>query len=237
MRSRFLITGTDTGIGKSTVASAIAAALRRRGRDVGVMKPVETGCAPDAGGSLYPADAVQLRFFAGVDDPLDMVCPVRLRAPLAPAVAAREEGTRLELSTLVDLVGRFVGHHTISLIEGAGGLLVPLAAGATFADLARACDLRLIVVVGNRLGALNHALLTVRCAEGAGLSLAGYIVNALQAEVDAAARTNVAVLRELLGDALGEFPWMGPVSMTADDRNRLADTAERTIRLDRLLGA
>lgn len=231
---RFLITGTDTGIGKTTVASAIAAALRRRGIAVGVLKPVETGCAL-RDGELDPADARQLRFFAGRDDPLEAICPFRFGDPVAPALAARREGVALELPAVADAVNRYGGNGRVVLVEGAGGLLVPLAPGATFADLARACDLRLLVVVGNRLGALNHAQLTVRWAQTAGLDVAGYVVNTLQAEGDLATRTNVEMLQELLGPPLGVFPWLGAVACTAADRQRLAEVAERSLRLDALL--
>jgi dethiobiotin synthetase len=232
----FLITGTDTGVGKTTVASAIAAALRRRTCDLGVLKPVETGCQIAADGGLIPADAVQLRWAAGrEDEPLELICPFRLRDPLAPSVAARREGVRIELPDLVRAVQQIAARHEVVLIEGAGGLLVPVSDGATFADLARACSLRVLVVVGNRLGAINHARLTLDCARAAGLEMAGYVVNTLAAEPDLAMRTNVTVLRELLGAALGVFPFIGPVRQAADDRARLADAAEASLALARLL--
>lgn len=235
MGPSFLVTGTDTGIGKTTLASAIAAAIRRRGRDVGVIKPVETGCQPDLDGVLVPADAVQLRWAAEREDPLDRVCPYRFRAPLAPAVAARREGAELELSALVDSVRAVVTGCDVGLVEGAGGLLVPLTDSTTFADLARACDLRLLVVVGNRLGAINHARLTLDWAGTAGLQVAGYIVNTLSPESDLAVETNIAVLRELCGPSLGVFPFVGAIRRTESDRARLADAAERSIDLDALL--
>ncbi|MFN8641732.1 MAG: dethiobiotin synthase [Candidatus Binatia bacterium] len=233
----FLITGTDTGIGKTTVASALAAALRRRGIDVGVMKPAETGCALDAQGGLRPADAERLRWFAGRSDPLDTVCPIRLRDPLAPALAARREGMVVDLERIVALVERFRATCELGLVEGAGGLLVPLAGAATFADLAARCRLPLLVVVGNRLGCINHAALTVRWARAAGLTIAGYVINTLQPEPDLAMRTNVELLEEVLGPALGVFPWVGETACSDADRERLADLAERTLRLDALVAA
>ena len=96
----YLITGTDTGIGKTTVAIAIAAALRRRGRDVGVLKPAETGCAPGADGTPLAADAERLRWFAGRTEPAEAICPFPLREPLAPALAARRQGLALSLEQL-----------------------------------------------------------------------------------------------------------------------------------------
>ena len=235
MARSLLITGTDTGIGKTTVASAIAAALRRRGIDVGVIKPVETGCDSDADGLLVPADALQLRWAARRDDPLDQVCPFRLRAPLAPAVAAAREGVDLVLSDIVDRVRSMLAGSDVTLVEGAGGLLVPLAGSATFADLARACDLRLLVVVGNRLGALNHARLTLDWARTARLDVAGYVVNTLQPAADLAAETNVHMLRELCGAPIGVFPFIGAVARNDAERERLAEIAERWLNLDALL--
>lgn len=235
LTSCYLITGTDTGIGKTTVACAIAAALRRRGVDVGVMKPAETGCPTDADGVPQPADAIQLRWFAGRDDRLEVVCPNPLREPLAPALAARRQGVVLDPSRIAAQVEAFRATCAVGLVEGAGGLLVPLAGSATFADLAATCDLPLLVVVGNRLGCVNHAALTMRVAAAANLRVAGYIVNALRPDGDLATETNVELLHEVLGPSLGVFPWVGPIACSEAERTRLADIAERTLRLDALV--
>lgn len=237
MGQAFLVTGTDTGIGKTTVASGVAAALTRRGWDVGVVKPVETGCA-QAAGSLVPADALRLRWAAGREaEPLGHICPFRLREPLAPAVAARREGMRLELGDLVEAVRKVTAGGELTIVEGAGGLLVPLAGEASFADLARACGLPLLIVVGNRLGAINHARLTVDCARQAGLQVIGYVMNTLGPESSLAAQTNMEVLAELFGPSLGVFPFLPPAEWTAEYRERLADAAEEAIDLDRLITA
>lgn len=235
MGRSFLITGTDTGIGKTTVASALAAALQRRGIAVGVMKPAETGCAPGADGALLPADAAQLRWFAASDDPLESVCPYRLRDPLAPAVAARRDGVTIDIHDLLARIRALRALHPVTLIEGAGGLLVPLTGDVSFLDLAVAADLPLLVVVGNRLGCVNHAALTVRCARAAGVRVAGYVINALQPEPDLAMQTNAELLAELLGPSLGTFPWLGAVACTEPERVRLADLAEQHLRIDALL--
>ncbi len=231
----YLVTGTDTGIGKTMVTCAIAAALRQRGLDVGVMKPVETGCAHDATGALVAADAVRGRWFAARADPIDIVCPFRFTDPLAPALAARRSGQALALADITAAVQRFRHRCELGLIEGAGGLLAPLTDGTTFADLAAACALPLLLVVGNRLGCVNHAAMTVRCARAAGLRLAGYVVNTLGAEADLATATNVALLAEVLGPSLGVLPWLGEVECTEADRTRLAAVAERSLDLDALL--
>lgn len=230
MTSRaYLVTGTDTGIGKTTVACCLAAGLAARGRRVGVMKPVETGCEPDAAGVLVPADATRLRFFSGCREPLERICPERFRAPLAPSAAARREGRRVDLRTLAATVREIASAHDVSFIEGAGGLLVPVDGRTTFADLARDWQLPVLVVVGNRLGALNHAQLTVAHARAAGLHVAGYLLNTLAPVMDVAMETNAALLEELIGPPLGTVPWLGPVECTAAERDRLARVAEDRI--------
>ena len=144
----FLVTGTDTGIGKTTVSCALAAALRESGLAVGVAKPVETGCEPDSNGDLVPADAVLLRYFSKCSEPLESICPCRCREPLAPAVALRRERREMNLGQVRAAVTGITQRHDVTLVEGAGGLLVPVSGRVTFADLAREWRLPVIVIVG-----------------------------------------------------------------------------------------
>lgn len=232
-----LVTGTDTGIGKTTVTCAIAAALRRRGRRVGVAKPFETGCEAEADGSLIAADARLLRFFADCEEPLDTICPVRCREPLAPAVALRREHREIDLDRLQPAILAIAQRHDLTFIEGAGGLLVPVVQRVTFADMARMWNLPLLLVVGNRLGALNHALLTMRAARESGLDVIGYVVNTPSPSADVATRTNVDTLAELIGPSLGVLPYLDAIGATPADRDRLAEIAEQRINLDSLLSA
>ena len=229
------VTGTDTGVGKTTVASAIAAALHRQGWKVGVLKPTETGCSSEPDGRLVPQDAAHLQYFSGCQLDLHTVCPVALREPLAPLVAARREGRRIDIEELVRAHTAVAATHDITLVEGAGGLLVPIAPSVTFAELAARLNASCVVVVGSRLGAVNHALLTIRHAQSIGLRVLGYVVNFLTAEPDVAARTNVDVLTELCGPPLGIIPHLGMVTLTEECRQRLADIAAAHVRLDELL--
>ena len=164
--SALLVTGTDTGIGKTFVACALAHALRAHGRTVAVMKPVETGVVS------APEDALRLREAAADPAPLEDICPYRLRAPLAPAVAARAEGVTIDLARLETLIRRRQAAADVLLVEGAGGLLVPIRDGITYADLAARLGLPLLVVAANRLGTINHCALTARVAAAAALGLA-----------------------------------------------------------------
>lgn len=229
-----LITGTDTGVGKTTVACGLAAAWRRRGLRVGVLKPAETGCEPGPDGRLLAADAERLRFFSGCDADAAVCCPYALPEPLAPAVAAARAAVRIEIETIVAAYRQLTVRHDITLVEGAGGLLVPLTEQLTFAELAVRLELPVVLVIGNRLGAINHALLTVESARLRSLQVAGYIVNALAPSADLAADTNITMFQRWLGPALGEVPYLGEVTMSEADRERLAMLFEAKVDLERL---
>jgi len=191
--SALFVTGTDTGVGKTFVACALATALRQRGRRVAVMKPVETGVEDG------PADALALRAAAADPAPLDDICPYRLRAPLAPAVAARLEGVTIDVARLVALVARRRQEADMLLVEGAGGLLVPLDERTTWAELAVRTGLPLLIVGANRLGTVNHCALTARVAAAAGLAVHGFVLSQPAAETDASAATNAETIATLTG--------------------------------------
>jgi dethiobiotin synthetase len=230
-----LITGTDTGVGKTTVTCGIAAALSHRGHQVGVFKPAETGCAHAADGSLHPADAARLKFFSGCEDDLQAICPYALREPLAPAVAAQRGGVGIDFAQLVRCHDTVASRHEVTLIEGAGGLLVPLTPVLTFADLAAQLRIPVLVVVASRLGAINHALLTMRYARFVGLQVLGYVINFLAAETDLAAETNTGILAEWLGPPLGIVPHLGEIADTSVERERLAELFSTQLRIEQLL--
>lgn len=229
------VTGTDTGIGKTTVACGLAAALHARGVRVGVCKPAETECPEADDGSLIPRDGTLLQYYSATTAPLSDICPLRYSEPLAPLVAARRAGRPIDVGLAEAAWQRTVAAHDLTLVEGAGGLLVPFAEGMTFADLAAAWKMPLLVVVGNRLGAINHALLTVRHAHSLGLEVLGYVVNTLRPEADVAAQTNGALLAELLGPPLGVIPYLTPLGQALGQRELLAQTFLREVDLAPLL--
>lgn len=198
------ITGTDTGVGKTVVAGALAGALRRRGLDVGVMKPVATGVSPS--GDL-PPDARFLARLAGVSDPSEWVCPVRLEAPLAPWVAARLEGREVRTDRVLSAYGELRSRHEWLVVEGAGGLAVPVTSTYLMSDLARDMELPLVVVARPGLGTINHCLLTAHYAGCAGLAVAAIVLNAYPPDPGLAERTNPQAIRDLTGIASVEtFP-------------------------------
>jgi len=176
MRGLF-VTGTDTGVGKTHVSCALLRALARRGEYVAVYKPVETGCERDARSALQGPDCARLLDAAASGQSLERVATALYATPAAPLVAAQVEGERIDPEALVRDARALERDWGAVLVEGAGGLLVPIAEGYTFADLAGALDLPVLVVVGSKLGCLNHTLLTLSELERRGLRCAGYVLN------------------------------------------------------------
>jgi dethiobiotin synthetase len=202
---RFGVTGTDTGVGKTVIACALIAALRDRGLSVAAMKPIETGVDGE------PADARALCDAAGGLDALDDVCPERFDEPLAPWVAARRAGRTIALSTLEAARARLESGRDALVVEGAGGLLVPIADGVAYDTLFRRWGLELIVVAANRLGAINHTLLTVRAAHAAGLKVRAVVLNAVCLDAATVAeQTNLDTVRRFVPEAtVLPFPHRG----------------------------
>jgi dethiobiotin synthetase len=207
------VTGTDTGVGKTRIAAGIVARLRAGGRCVGAVKPVASGAERGPDGGLVWGDAEALAAAAGGVDPWRVV-PLRYEPPLAPPVAARLAGAplgygRIRESTEAALAWWAEQGAEVVVVEGVGGLLCPLAEGATVADLATDLDFPLVVVARRGLGTLNHTLLTVEAARLRGLRLAGVVLNGSEPTTNPLAEaTNAAELaRRLEGVALlGEVP-------------------------------
>ena len=196
MRGLF-VSGTDTGVGKTFVSCALARGLRATGVDVGVMKPIETG-VPAAG----PEDARALRLAAGVDDPLDLICPLRFSLPASPEAAARAEGRTASLAPIREAFESLAHRHPFMLVEGAGGLLVPIDAQTDMADLARELDLPLLLVARAGLGTVNHTRLSLAAAETRGLEVFGVVISHSTADEPEGDRRNLDGLRERLGERL-----------------------------------
>lgn len=191
-----LVTGTDTGVGKTWISCGLLRSWRADGLRLAARKPAETGCEERAG-SLHPADATALAEAAGGGEPVESVCRWRFAEPLAPAVAATRAGRRIDTSGIAaDCLARSA-EVDLLLVEGAGGLLVPLDGRETFADLAGALGARLVVVVGARLGAINHAMLTIGAARARGIEVAAVVVNHVLPGRDLATETLAATLADL----------------------------------------
>lgn len=191
-------TGTDTGVGKTVVAAAVARLLRQQGRCVCVSKPVATG-AERVEGRWLSADTTQLSWAAGTSQCLNAVTPWSFPEPVAPAVAAPLHGQALSIAMLADAVRSQGRPDGVLVVEGVGGLLCPLTERETVADLAAALGFPLVVVARRSLGTLNHTLLTLEAAAARGLPVAGLVVNETAPPTTLADETNVAELRRRIG--------------------------------------
>lgn len=209
------VTGTDTGVGKTLAACALVHALRRRGLRVAPMKPVAAGVVPH-GADWANEDTIALAGAAGPDAPtLDAITPVLLREALAPHIAAGHEGRTIALAPLVEAFRRLAAAADCVVVEGVGGFQVPLGPTLDTVDLAKAFALPVVLVVGLRLGCLNHALLTAGAIARAGLPLAGWIANAIDPGMSAREENIAALVARLPAPLLGRMPHASPADPAA----------------------
>jgi dethiobiotin synthetase len=208
------VTGTDTGVGKTLVAAALARFLSEQGLRVGVMKPVETGVEDPSGPGQ---DATLLQWASGGSDDPQTIAPYRMRLPLAPSVAAEKEGVRIDPARIIDAARRLSASNDFLIVEGAGGLMAPLSGGLLMADLARQTGLPLLVVCRPGLGTVNHTLLTVFAARAMEIPLAGFLINGMPRDPDEAESSAPHTLASLASaDLLGV---LGRVQ--GDDRQKV----------------
>lgn len=210
----FFVAGTDTGVGKTLVAAALLRGLRARGERVAGMKPVASGCRATPEG-LVSDDALALITEASAPAPYHSVNPYAFAPAIAPHLAALEAGTRIELGELERAFRRLAGLATVVVIEGAGGWLTPLDERHTLADFAERVHADIILVVGLRLGCLNHALLTAQAIDQAGLRLAGWVANGIQPHFERAADNVHALRARLRAPLLGRVPYQPFASATS----------------------
>jgi dethiobiotin synthetase len=203
--SAVFISGTDTGCGKTRVGCALARALRESGQRVRVLKPVETGCS-----NGEPQDARALAAAAGDDADLERICPYRLALPAAPEAAARHAGVELRIEPIAAALAAARADADWVIVEGAGGLLVPLSPKLEMAGLVARLGLPLILVARARLGTLNHTLLTLEAARARQLPVLGVAISHTHAQLPPAERQNLELLRPRL-----ETAWLGELAHDA----------------------
>lgn len=203
----FFITGTDTEVGKTFSSVALTRALRAAGRPVSVLKPVASGCER-IDGVWQNDDARALRAAAENDQDYASVNPLALVPAVAPHIAAQEAGAELSVARLLQLTEATRARtDDVLLIEGAGGFLVPLNARELYADFALALAAPVILVVGMRLGCINHALLTVEAIRARGLRLAGWVANSPQPTMNRYAENLAYLSDHVQAPLLAEIPW------------------------------
>jgi dethiobiotin synthetase len=202
-----LVTGTDTGVGKTRVAVALLQALADRGIAAAGMKPVAAGIAP---GATANEDVLQLMAAAGVDAPLADVNPFAYPDPIAPHVAAAAAGHPIALEAIGAAYGRLARRADAVVVEGAGGALVPLDARHDVLDIAATLRLPVLLVVGVRLGCINHALLTALAIRSRGLDLAGWVANRIDPAMDQPDASITALAERLAAPCVADLGWNVP---------------------------
>ncbi|AUH53388.1 dethiobiotin synthase [Chromobacterium sp. ATCC 53434] len=208
MSQGYFITGTDTEIGKTHSAVELIRLYRGQGRTVLAMKPVASGCEILPDGGWLNDDVARLVAATGQTD-LDLMNPYRFLPPVSPHIAAREAGVEIELSRIGEHYRRLSAQADIVLVEGAGGWLAPLSDTLFMADLAQSLALPVILVVGMRLGCINHALLSARAIVDSGLELAGWVANCAQPPQAAYAENLATLRRHIPAPLLLELPYRG----------------------------
>ena len=202
----YFVTGTDTGVGKTRIATALLRAFATQGLRAVGMKPVAAGCKR-ADRALVNEDVTALTAASTVAAPVDLINPYRFEPAIAPHLAAELAGETISLQRIRDAYVALAARADRVVVEGAGGFLVPLNEREDFGDLARLLELPVLVVVGMRLGCLNHALLTAEAVRRRGLQLAGWVANRLDATTPAFEQNVQTLCKRLDAPLLGIVPF------------------------------
>lgn len=205
------ITGTDTSVGKTLVTAGLAAYLRSLKLDCGVYKPVESGTLSGVRGS----DSETLKRLSGVTDDLDLINVYAFEKPLAPGVAAREQRVRIQMDRLVEGFDRLQLLHQWVLVEGAGGLLVPLSKKLTMVDLIKELQLPVLIVGRLGLGTLNHTLLSYHYLKAEKIPVAGVVLSQSKKQEDPSAHSNIQILKHW-----GQVPLWGVLRYVSRKNSR-----------------
>ncbi len=226
------ITGTDTGVGKTFVAAGLARCLKNRGIATGVLKPAETGCVLRKGRRI-PSDGTFLKYMAGAAEPIEEMVPYRLAAPLAPQVAAEREGIRIQTRRLESAFRKVSSGYAFTLVEGAGGILVPVTRKTTMVDLMKRFKLPVLLVSRIGLGTLNHTLLTLYYLTQHRVPVVGIVFNDPDGCRDLSARSNPATLEQWTSvPILGNIPFRKGIRMTRQFGDDIARRLERHVDVD-----
>lgn len=232
------ITGTDTGIGKTIVSAVLIRSLINKGLNVGAMKPMETGCIwTDDKKDLIPSDGMFLKEAAEMDDPIDMVTPLRFELPLAPMVASDIEKKDIDLTKVFDAYSILSNKYDFMIVEGVGGLMVPIKRLSNkriyyVSDLIRDLKLPAIVVSRPSLGTINHTILTINQAFREGIDVKAVVINYHNPyENTIAEKTNPEVLKELIPvPIIGIMPYIDDINVS--NVNRFIDFIDVNVLLN-----
>ncbi|MBX3349882.1 MAG: dethiobiotin synthase [Nitrospira sp.] len=207
MNHGIFITGTDTGVGKTLVSAALALYLKQQGLTVGVMKPIETGTSPS---KEAQSDAARLRSIIESDEPLGAIRPYAFELPVAPLAAAQKKGQAINLETIKKVYRLLSTRYDSMIVEGVGGVRVPIAPKSTVADLITSLRLPVVVVGRSGLGGINHALLTIEALQRSRIPILALVLNQTESARSAVARLQQKTTLEILRKQAG-VPVLGPL--------------------------
>ena len=236
MSAGIFITATDTEVGKTVVTAGLARAIAARGINAGVMKPVASG-GKKAGNKIVSEDALFLAGSIRLDDELELINPVKLELPLSPLAASRLENRDVDIGKIKNAFLKLSDIHDFLLVEGIGGLLVPIRKDYSAADMASEMGLPIIIVARLNIGTINHTLLTVNEALRRGLGIKGIIFNcAKDGDAGPAEKTNPDLIKELSGmPILGTLPFDSGVSVENKKYGNLTELTSEFIDIDAIL--
>ena len=221
-----IITGTDTGVGKTLVTAALAYALKQQGREVGVMKPIETGASQSR---MAQSDAARLRAFVESEDALGAICPFQFELPLAPVAAAQAERRVISPEVIRQVYRLLSNRYDYMVVEGVGGVYVPIAPKIDVMDLIVRLKLPVVVVGRAGLGGINHALMTIEALRRRKISIVALVLNCPHSTKSNIARLQVRTTVETLRKRAG-VPVLGPLPFKSALSRQFRQTVVRMAR-------
>jgi len=216
MKQSYFIIGTDTNVGKTYVASALVRHFAKAGYQTIGMKPIASGCMQTPDGDLLNDDVLALSTASNVVAPLDLTNPYRFSPAIAPHIAAEQAEEIVDCEKIKQAYHELTQLAEVVVVEGAGGFLVPLNRQETLADLAVTLNIPIILVVGMRLGCINHALLTVEAIKSRGLTLAGWVANQVDAEMPVFEENLASLQQRIAVPCISVVRWQNDVNFNAD---------------------
>lgn len=216
MKQSYFIIGTDTNVGKTYVASALVRHFAKAGYQTIGMKPIASGCMQTSDGDLLNDDVLALSTASNVVAPLDLTNPYRFSPAIAPHIAAEQAEEIIDCEKIKQAYHELTQLAEVVVVEGAGGFLVPLNRQETLADLAVTLNIPMILVVGMRLGCINHALLTVEAIKSRGLTLAGWVANQVDAEMPVFEENLASLQQRIAAPCISVVLWQKDVNFNTD---------------------
>lgn len=208
----YFVTGTDTNVGKTYISSALLRHFSDQGIKTIGMKPIASGCELDAQGEFMNQDVTTLIQASNLVAPIDLVNPYRFIPAIAPHIAAEQIDVEISVDVIHSAYQQLKALTNVIIVEGAGGFLVPINQNQTLADLALALEIPIIMVVGMRLGCINHALLTIEAIRSRGLELAGWIANQVDTDMAMFVENLETLQQRIAAPCLSVVRWQGSVT-------------------------